>query len=66
MLEITWRDLYRVALFEPDPVLHAIRVRAAANAGKAQTSEAGILGHERRELGDALAKLSRLKPCATI
>ena len=65
MLEITWRDLYRTAIVERDPVVQEIRVRAAANAIKARASEAGVFGHEREELGDALDTLSRLKPCVT-
>jgi hypothetical protein len=65
MLEITWRDLYRAAIIELDPVVREIRVRAAANAIKARASEDGVFGHERKELGNALAMLSRLKLCAT-
>jgi hypothetical protein len=69
MLEITWRDLYRTAIIsaivEHDPVVLEVRVRAAANAIKARASEDGVLRRERRELGDALDTLSRLKPCVT-
>jgi hypothetical protein len=69
MLEITWRDLYRTAIFaaivERDPAVLEIRARAAANAIKARVSEAGVFGQERKELDDALDTLSRLKPCVT-
>jgi hypothetical protein len=69
MLEITWRELYRTAIVaaivERDPVVQEIRVRAAANAIKARASEAGVVRHERKELGDALDTLGRLKPCVT-
>jgi hypothetical protein len=66
MLDFTWRDLYTAAMVELDPSIRKIRVKAAANAIKARASEAGVSGHERKELGDALATLSRLTPCATI
>ncbi len=65
MLEITWRDLYGAAIVELDQVVQEIRVRAAAHAINARASEDGVCGHEREELGNALATLSRLKPCAT-
>jgi hypothetical protein len=65
MLEITWRDLYRAAIIELDPVVQEIRARAAANAINARASEDGVFSRERKELGNALAMLSRLKLCAT-
>jgi hypothetical protein len=66
MLDFTWRDLYTAAIVEVDPAIRKIRVTAAANAIKARASEGGVSGHERTEMGDALATLSRLKPCATV
>jgi hypothetical protein len=69
MVDIAWRDLYRnaivAAIVERDPVVQEIRVRAAANAIKARAAEAGVFRQERKELGDALDTLSRLKPCVT-
>jgi len=62
MLEVTWRDLYRIAILEPNPGLQKIRVRVATDAIKARASDAGVPTQERRELGDALATLRRLKP----
>jgi hypothetical protein len=64
MLEIAWRDLYRAAIVELDPVDQEIRVRAATNAINARESEDGVFSHERKELANALATLSRLKLCA--
>jgi hypothetical protein len=62
MLDGTWRDLYRAAILELDPALRRIRVKVAADAIKARASDAGVPSDERRELGDALATLRRLKP----
>jgi hypothetical protein len=66
MLDFTWRDLYTAAMVEVDPAIRKIRVKAAANAIKARASEGGVSGHEREELGHALATLSRLKQCVAI
>jgi hypothetical protein len=62
MLDGTWRDSYRAAILELDPALRKIRVKVAADAIKARASDAGVPACERRELGDALATLRRLKP----
>jgi hypothetical protein len=62
MLDGTWRDLYRATILELDPALRKIRAKVAADAIKARASEAGVSADERRELGDALATLRRLKP----
>jgi len=62
MLDWTWRDLYKAAIVELDPTIRRIRVKVAADAIKARASDAGIPSEERRELGNALAILRRLKP----
>ena len=62
MLDGTWRDLYRATILELDPALRKIRAKVAADAIKARASEAGVSADERRELGDALTTLRRLKP----
>jgi|SRR5580692_5937770 hypothetical protein len=62
MLDWTWRDLYKAASVELDPTIRRIRVKVAADAIKARASDAGIPSEERRELGNALAILRRLKP----
>jgi hypothetical protein len=62
MLDGTWRDLFRAAIIELNPGLRKIRVKVAADAIKARASDTGVTIQERRELGDALAMLRRLKP----
>jgi hypothetical protein len=62
MLDETWRDLYRAAIIELNPGLRKIRVKVAADAIKARASDTGVPALERRELGNALATLRRLKP----
>jgi len=62
MLDGSWLDLYSAAILEIEPSLRRICEKLGADTIKARASEAGVSGNERRELGDALATLRRLKP----
>ncbi len=61
MLDVNWRQLYRAALLELDPVLLPVRVKAAENAINARLRDAQIPRDEHRDIDDALSALRRLK-----
>jgi len=61
MVETTWRDFYRAAVFELDRSLLKIRLKAAEDAINARTSDARASREERREMAEALSTLRRLR-----
>jgi hypothetical protein len=61
MIQTTWRDFYRAAIFEVDRSLLEIRVQAAEDSINARASDARASRAERREMADALWTLQRLK-----
>jgi hypothetical protein len=61
MFEMTWRDLYRAAILELNPSLLKARLKAAEDAIVARAADARAPREERKEMGDALSTLRRLK-----
>jgi hypothetical protein len=61
MPEPNWRELYRAAILELDPVLLQVRVKAAEDAINARLANAQISRDERRDMDDALSSLRGLK-----
>jgi hypothetical protein len=61
MPEVNWRELYRAAVLELDPVLLPVRVKAAEDAINARLGDAQIPRDEHRDIDDALSALRRLK-----
>jgi hypothetical protein len=61
MSEGSWRELYRAAILELDPMLLQVRVKAAEDAMNARLADAPITREEHRDIDDALSALRRLK-----
>ena len=61
MPELNWRDLYRAAILELDPMLLQIRVTAAEDAINARLTDAQIPRDEQRDIYAALSALRELK-----
>jgi hypothetical protein len=62
MVEIAWRDLYRIAILELDPKRLPARVKAAEDAIHARASSAARISRdERKEMNDALFTLQILQ-----
>jgi hypothetical protein len=61
MSEINWRELYRAAILELDPMLLKARVKAAEDAINARLADAQIPRDERRDMDSALSALRGLK-----
>ncbi len=61
MPEVNWRELYRAAILELDPMLLQIRVKAAEDAINTRLADAPIPREEHRDIDDALSALRRLK-----
>jgi hypothetical protein len=61
MPEPNWRELYRAAILELDPVLLQVRVKAAEDAINARLADARVPGNERRDIDAALSALRGLK-----
>lgn len=61
MLDVNWRELYRAAILELDPVLLPVRVKAAEDAINARLADGQIPRDEHRDINDALSALRRLK-----
>jgi hypothetical protein len=61
MPEPNWRELYRAAILELDPVLLQVRVKAAEDAINARLANAQVPRDERRDMDDALSSLRGLK-----
>jgi hypothetical protein len=62
MVEHHWRDLYRAAIRELDPMRLQARVKAAEEAIHARASSGSQVSRdERREMDDALSTLRILK-----
>jgi hypothetical protein len=62
MVEGNWRELYRTAVLEIDPVKLELRVKAVEDAIRARQSLDGqVSSGERAEMKDALDSLGVLK-----
>lgn len=61
MPEVNWRELYRVALLELDPILLQVRVKAAEDAINARLAHVQIPRDERTDIDAALSALRGLK-----
>ena len=61
MPEANWRELYRAAILELDPMLLQDRVKAAEAAIKGRLTDGLIPRDEHRDIDDALSALRRLK-----
>ena len=61
MPEVNWRELYKAAILELDPVLLQVRVKAAEDAINARLANAQIPRDERRDIDAALSALRGLK-----
>jgi hypothetical protein len=61
MSEVSWRELYRAAVLELDPVLLQVRVKAAEDAINARLADVQIPRDEHRDIDDAISALRRLK-----
>ncbi|HWO34903.1 MAG TPA: hypothetical protein VNO32_39430 [Candidatus Acidoferrum sp.] len=53
--EVNWRELFRAAILELDPVLLQVRVKAAEDAINARLADAQIPRDERRDIDSALS-----------
>jgi hypothetical protein len=61
MPEVNWRDLYRAAILELDPVLLQVRVKAAEDTINARRGVAQIPRAEQTDIDSALSTLRGLK-----
>jgi hypothetical protein len=61
MAEVNWRELYKAAVLELDPVLLQVRVKAAEDAISARLADVQIPRDEHRDIDDAISALRRLK-----
>jgi hypothetical protein len=62
MVENNWRELYKAAVLEIDPVKLELRVKAVEDAIRARQSLDGqVSSEERAEMKDALDSLGVLK-----
>lgn len=61
MLEVNWRECYKAAILELDPMLLQVHIKSADDAINARLADAQIPRDERRNIDAALFALRGLK-----